>query len=58
LPAIGPQTVARVAAAGLGGIAVAAGDTMIAEPAEVVAAADRAKIFVVGIDVAKGSERQ
>jgi UDP-2,3-diacylglucosamine hydrolase len=58
LPAIGPQTVANVAAAGLAGIAVAAGDTMIAEAAEVVAAADRAKIFVVGIDAAKGSESQ
>lgn len=49
LPAIGPQTVASVAAAGLAGIAVAAGDTMIADVAEVIAAADRAKIFVTGV---------
>jgi UDP-2,3-diacylglucosamine hydrolase len=49
LPTIGPQTVANVAEAGLAGIAVAAGDTMIADPAEVIAAADRAKIFVVGV---------
>lgn len=49
LPAIGPQTVANVAHAGLAGIAVAAGNTIIAEAAELVAAADRAKIFVVGV---------
>jgi len=58
LPAIGPQTVAKVAAAGLAGIAVAAGDTMIADAAEVIAAADRAGIFVVGVDAAKGGGRQ
>jgi hypothetical protein len=28
---------------------------MIADPAEVVAAADRARIFVVGVDAANGS---
>jgi DUF1009 family protein len=49
LPAIGPQTVANVARAGLAGIAVAAGDTLIADAAEAVAAADRAKIFLVGV---------
>jgi UDP-2,3-diacylglucosamine hydrolase len=49
LPAIGPQTLANVARAGLAGIAVAAGNTIIAEPAEVVAAADRAGIFLVGV---------
>ena len=49
LPAIGPQTVANVARAGLAGIAVAAGNTIIADAAEVIAAADRAKIFLVGV---------
>jgi DUF1009 family protein len=49
LPAIGPQTVANVVAAGLAGVAVAAGNTIIADAAEVIAAADRAKIFVVGV---------
>jgi DUF1009 family protein len=58
LPAIGPQTVAKVAAAGLAGIAVAAGDTIIADAAEVIAAADRAKIFVVGVGATDGSGRQ
>jgi DUF1009 family protein len=49
LPAIGPQTVANAARAGLAGIAVAAGNTIIAEPAAVVAAADRAGIFLAGV---------
>lgn len=49
LPAIGPQTVENVARANLAGLAVAAGSTIIAEAGEVVAAADRAKIFLVGV---------
>jgi len=48
LPSIGPQTVAGVAQAGLAGIAVIAGETIIAEPEKVVEAADHAKMFVVG----------
>jgi len=49
LPAIGPRTVANVARAGLGGIAVTAGSTIVAEPAETIAAADRSGIFLVGV---------
>jgi hypothetical protein len=49
LPSIGPQTVAGVAHAGLAGIAVIAGETIIAEPAEVVRQADCANIFVTGV---------
>jgi DUF1009 family protein len=49
LPAIGPRTVEEAARAGLAGIAVVAGGTIVAEPAAVAAAADKAKIFVVGI---------
>lgn len=49
LPAIGPQTVENVARAGLAGIAVAAGGAIIAEAAAVAAAADRAKIFLIGV---------
>lgn len=49
LPAIGPQTVANAARAGLGGIAVAAGSAIIAEPDEMIAAADRAGMFLVGV---------
>lgn len=55
LPAIGPQTVANTARAGLGGIAVVAGSSIVAEPAETIAAADRAGIFLLGVagDVAR-----
>jgi UDP-2,3-diacylglucosamine hydrolase len=49
LPAIGPQTVENVARAGLAGLAIAAGATIVAEPAKLTAAADRAKIFFVGV---------
>jgi DUF1009 family protein len=48
LPSIGKHTVEQVALARLGGIAVTAGGTIIAEPGELIAAADRAGIFVVG----------
>ncbi len=49
LPAIGPQTVENVSHAGLAGMAVAAGGTIIAEAGQAVAAADRAKIFLLGV---------
>jgi DUF1009 family protein len=49
LPTIGPQTVEAVARAGLGGIAVVAGATIVAEPQLLIAAADRADIFIVGL---------
>jgi DUF1009 family protein len=49
LPSIGPRTVENVAKAGLAGIAVSAGSTIIAEAAETIAAADRAGIFIVGV---------
>jgi hypothetical protein len=49
LPTIGPRTIANAAHAGLAGVAVTAGSTIIAEPSAVAAAADREKIFVVGV---------
>jgi DUF1009 family protein len=49
LPTIGPQTIAGAARAGLAGIAVVAGEAIMAEPAIVAAAADRARIFIVGM---------
>ena len=48
LPSIGPKTVEGAARAGLAGIAVIADETIIAEPADLVARADRAGLFVVG----------
>jgi DUF1009 family protein len=49
LPSIGPETVRRVAEARLTGIAVAAGDVLIAEREEVVRLANRLGIFIVGV---------
>jgi UDP-2,3-diacylglucosamine hydrolase len=51
LPSIGPQTVEGVIRAGLAGIAVAAGETVIAEPDRLAAAADAGDIFVIGAAV-------
>jgi DUF1009 family protein len=48
MPSIGPLTVDGAARAGLAGIAVVAGSTIIADAAQLVTAADRANIFVVG----------
>lgn len=49
LPSIGPRTIENVARAGLAGLAVTAGSTIIAEPAQVISAADRAGIFFLGV---------
>lgn len=48
MPSIGPRTVEGVVHAGLAGIAVVAGSTVVAESEQLIAAADRANIFVVG----------
>jgi len=55
LPTIGPRTVEGAARAGLAGIAVVASAALIAEPSAVAAAADRTKIFVIGIAGRAGS---
>jgi DUF1009 family protein len=49
LPAIGPKTAETVKAAGLGGIAVIAGETVAADLQDLIAAADAAGLFVAGI---------
>jgi DUF1009 family protein len=51
LPTIGPATVRAVAAAGLNGIVVAAGETVLLEPGETRSAADEAGVFVFGASV-------
>lgn len=47
MPAIGPRTVEAVADAGLAGIGVEAGRVMIVDREATLAAADRARIFLV-----------
>lgn len=49
LPSIGPHTVAAAVTAKLAGIAVVAGSSLVADLPQLAAAADQAKIFVVGV---------
>lgn len=51
-PTVGPQTVRLAIEAGLAGIAVAAGSTLLLDRDEVVRAADAAGLFVIGVRVA------
>ncbi len=50
MPTIGRETVRRAAAAGLSGIAVEAGAAMIVDRAATIADADRAGLFIAGIN--------
>ena len=50
LPTIGARTVENAKASGLNGLAVHAGNTLIVDEAEVIKAADRAGLFVIGIE--------
>lgn len=54
LPTIGVSTVTNAQAAGLAGIAVEAGRALVVEREAVMAAADAAGLFVVGIDRSTG----
>jgi UDP-2,3-diacylglucosamine hydrolase len=49
LPTIGPGTVAAALAAGLAGIAVEAGSTLLVDRDAIAAAADAGRMFVVGV---------
>jgi len=49
MPSIGPDTVTAACAAGLAGIAIGAGATLVFEQAVVVSAADAEELFVIGI---------
>jgi DUF1009 family protein len=49
LPTIGPQTIEGAVRAGLAGIAAVAGDAIMSEAESVRQAADRARLFVVGV---------
>ncbi len=56
LPTIGPQTVRGAAEAGLRGIAFVAGATLLAERAATIDAADKAGLFLLGLDPATTTE--
>jgi UDP-2,3-diacylglucosamine hydrolase len=49
LPAVGAKTIEGVAGAGLGGIAVIAGNTLAADSQAMIEAADRAGLFIQGL---------
>ena len=49
LPTVGPNTVEGAASSGLAGIAVAAGNTLVAEPQAMIEAADKVGLFVTGV---------
>ena len=49
LPTLGPRTVDGAIAAELAGIAIAAGQTLMAEPQPMIASADRAGLFITGL---------
>ncbi len=50
LPTVGPETMRRADRAGLAGVAVAAGAALIIRREETVALADRAGMFVMGVE--------
>jgi UDP-2,3-diacylglucosamine hydrolase len=49
LPTVGPRTIEGVAAAGLAGIAVVSGNTIVVDPQTMIEAADAAGLFVTGL---------
>jgi DUF1009 family protein len=51
LPTIGPETLRKAAEAGLGGVAVAAGRVLMAEPAATIAVADQHGLFLLGVNL-------
>ena len=51
LPTIGPQTLRTAAEAGLRGIAIEAGGALVLDREALVAAADEAGLFVIGVDL-------
>ncbi len=55
-PVIGPQTIHQAAAAGLGGIAVEAGGTLLLDRAETIRLADTAGLFLVGVAVRRSGQ--
>lgn len=57
LPSIGPRTVETAAAAGLAGIAVEAAGAITADLQAMVAAADEARLFFVGVPSTRRGER-
>ena len=58
LPTIGPRTMERAAAAGLRGIAIEAGGTLMTDRAACIATADGAGLFLFGVEPDGGPAQQ
>jgi DUF1009 family protein len=56
LPTIGPETIRAAAMAGLRGIAFVAGATLLADRSAAIDAADRAGLFLLGLDPATSAK--
>jgi DUF1009 family protein len=56
LPTIGPRTIELASAANLAGIAVAAGETLVADKINTLRNANAAGLFVCGVDIAGRNE--
>lgn len=55
LPTIGPKTVELAIDANLSGIAIAAGETLIADKSMTIDAANKGKLFMLGVDLIGGA---
>ncbi len=53
LPAIGPQTIQNIAAAGFDGVAIEAGGTLVIDRAQVLKLADELGVFIIGFSTAE-----
>ena len=51
MPAIGPKTIAEAARAGLSGIAVGAGSTLVLDQDKTIALADRLGLFITAVEL-------
>jgi DUF1009 family protein len=51
MPAVGPRTVREAARAGLSGIAVGAGSTLLLDQEESLHTADRLGLFLISVDL-------
>jgi DUF1009 family protein len=49
MPTLGPRTIERAAAAQLAGVAIVAGNSIVAEPQAMIDIADAARLFVTGL---------
>jgi DUF1009 family protein len=57
LPTIGPETIKKASAAGLAGVAVAAGRVLMAERGATIEAADQNGLFLLGQNLAAKPDR-